>query len=194
MRIEQEEGAFTPQRTCAQNPKGTRLRQETDALAQRRYCTQAQKLACLHQKPHVHTQGSTCTYTKKYMNIYKEVHTLTKGTHALIQRSTCVWPRSGNACFEKHANTPREQMPLNMEVHAHTPRSTRTFARLWKWFSAPFDAKRIAVQVRYDARATREAVPPRAFERYLFWWLWTTEVTPKEKPPTRKTNEGMLTS
>ena len=132
-------------------------------------------------------QGNRHPWIWKYMHIHK-------GTHALIQRSTCVWARRGNACFEKHANTPREQMPLNMEVHAHTPRSTRTFVRLWKWFSAPFDAMRITVQVRYDARATREAVPPRAFERYLFWWLWTTEVTPKEKPPTRKTNEGMLTS
>ena len=43
-------------------------------------------------------------------------------------------------------------------------------------------------------REQRGATPPRVFERYLFWWLWTTEVTPKEKPPTRKTNEGMLTS
>ena len=43
-------------------------------------------------------------------------------------------------------------------------------------------------------RKQRGATPPRVFERYWFWWLWTTEVTPKEKPPTRKTNEGMLTS
>ena len=35
------------------------------------------------------------------------------------------------------------------------PSSTRTSIALWKWFSAPFDAMRITVQVRYDARATR---------------------------------------
>ena len=78
------------------------------------------------------TSKATCTYTREYMHIHKEIHehiqrstyTYTKGTHALTLRSTCVWPRSGNACFEKHANTPREQMPLNMVVHAHTPRST----------------------------------------------------------------------
>jgi len=72
------------------------------------------------------------------MCLYKGVHTLIrkehmhlyKEAHALIQRSTCVWPRSGNARFKKHANTPREQTPLNMEVHAHALRSTRTFARL----------------------------------------------------------------
>ena len=62
-------------------------------------------------------------YIKSHMHLHKEIH-------ALTQRSTCVRPRSGNTCFEKHANTPREQMPLNMELHAHTPRSTRTFARL----------------------------------------------------------------
>ena len=169
----------------------------------------AQKQMRWHNAGNAHNPKSLHAYIKSHMHIHKEIHehiqrstctyirstcTYTKGTHALMQRSTCVRPRSGNVCFEKHANTPREQMLLNMEVHAHTPRSTRTFVRLWKWFSAPFDAMRIAVQVRYDARATREAVPPRAFERYLFWWLWTTEVTPKEKPPTRKTNEGMLTS
>ena len=100
MRIEQEEEFFKPQRTCAQDPKGTRLRQETDAQAQRRHCTQAQKFGWLHQK-----------------------------AHALTQRSTCIRPRSGNACFEKHANTPREQTPLNMEVHAHTPRSTCAYIK-----------------------------------------------------------------
>ena len=45
-------------------------------------------------------------------------------------------------------------MPLH-QAHVQLPSSTRTSIALWKWFSAPFDAMRIAVQVRYDARATR---------------------------------------
>lgn len=45
-------------------------------------------------------------------------------------------------------------MPLH-QAHVQLPSSTRTSIALWKWFSAPFDAMRIAVQVRYDARTTR---------------------------------------
>ena len=90
-----------------------------------------------HNAGIAHKPKSLHAYIKSHMHIHKEIHahkqrytyTYTKGTHALTLRSTCVWPRSGNACFEKHANTPREQMPLNMKVHAHTPRSTRTYIK-----------------------------------------------------------------
>ena len=48
----------------------------------------------------------------------------------------------------------RKQTPLH-QAYVQMPSSTRTSITLWKRFSAPFDAMRIAVQVRYDARATR---------------------------------------
>ena len=80
----------------------------------------AKKQMRWHNAGIAHKPKSLHAYIKSHMHIHK-------GTHALIQRSTYVWPRSGNACFKKHANTPREQMPLNMEVHAHTQRNTCTY-------------------------------------------------------------------
>ena len=148
----------------------------------------------LHKGVHAHTQRNTWTHTKKYMHIYKGVHTLIrkehmrlyKEAHALGQEVVMLALRNTRTRQGNRRPCIRKYMHIRQGAHVLLQDCENGFPR----HSMP-----CALRFRCGMmRKQRGATPPRVFERYLFWWLWTTEVTPKEKPPTRKTNEGMLTS
>lgn len=100
-------------------------------------------------------KGVHALIRKEHMHLHKEVHAVGQEVVMLALRNTRTRQGNRRPCIRKY---------MHIRQGAHV-----LLQDCEKWFSAPFDAKRIAVQVRYDARATREAVPPRAFERYLFW-------------------------
>ena len=108
--LEQEVHAHRARREGVYTTKNMRPRPKRHTPTLRNRC--AGTTQAMHTNPKVWmiTSKGTCTYTREYIHIHKEVHAFGQEVVMLA--------------FEKHANTPREQTALNMEVHALTQRST----------------------------------------------------------------------
>ena len=115
---------------CAGTTQALHTSPKDCMLTSKATCTYTREYLYIHKGVHAHTQRNTWTYTKKYMHIYKGVHTLIRKEHMHLYKGVHAFGLEVVMRALRNTRTHQgEQTPLNMEEHAHAPRSTCAYIK-----------------------------------------------------------------